>query len=122
MVVSSKFQKAHPDLVKKFLAAHIDAVKFVQTKPDAAKAIVNKEVERITTKGLPDTVIDAAFKNVDFTYEPLADSLFKTADFAFELGYLGDSKPDLTGIYDLGPLNEVLKEKGLPAIGIEVAA
>ena len=116
VVVSGKFQQAHPDLVKKFLAAHVDAVKFVQDKPDDAKMIANKEIERITTKGLPDKVIDAAFKNVDFTYEPLAGTLFKSADYAFELGFLGDSKPDLAGIYDLGPLNEVLKEKGLPAV------
>ena len=116
VVVSSKFQKEHPDLVKKFLAAHVDAVKFVQDKPDEAKGIANKEIERITTKGLPDQVIDAAFKNVDFTYDPLAGTLYKGADYAFELGFLGDTKPDLAGIYDLGPLNEVLKEKGLPAV------
>ncbi len=116
VVVSAKFQKEHPDLVKKFLAAHVDAVKFVQDKPDEAKAVANKEIERITTKGLPDQVIDAAFKNVDFTYEPLASTLYKGADYAFELGFLGDNKPDLTGIYDLSPLNEVLKDKGLPAV------
>jgi NitT/TauT family transport system substrate-binding protein len=116
VVVSGKFLKAHPDLVKKFLAAHVDVVKFIQDKPNDAKVIVNKEIERITTKPLPEKVIDAAFKNVDFTFDPLAKTLFVSADYAFDLGFLGDSKPDLSGLYDMTLLNEVLKEKGLPAV------
>ena len=116
VVVSNKFLKAHPDLVKKFLAAHVDAVKFIQDKPNEAKAIANKEIERITSKPLPDKVIDAAFKNVDFTYDPLAKTLFVSADYAFDLGFLGDSKPDLSGLYDVTLLNELLREKSLPAV------
>lgn len=119
VVVSTKFLNAHPDLVKKFLEAHVDTVKFVQEKPDEAKAIANKEIERLTTKGLPDKVIDAAFKNVDFTYEPLASTLYTGADFAFDLGFLGEEKPDLSGLYDVNLLNEVLKAKGLPEVTIK---
>jgi len=116
VVVSNKFLTEHPDLVKQFLEAHIDTVKFIQDKPDEAKVITNKEIERITTKPLRDKVIDAAFKNVDFTYEPLASTLYTGADFAFDLGFLGDDKPDLSGIYDVSLLNEVLKAKGLPEV------
>jgi len=116
VVVSNKFLTEHPDLVKQFLEAHIDTVKFIQDKPDEAKVITNKEIERITTKPLRDKVIDAAFKNVDFTYEPLASTLYTGADFAFDLGFLGDDKPDLSGIYDVTLLNEVLKAKGLPEV------
>ena len=61
-------------------------------------------------------MIDAAFQNIDFVYDPLPQSLFVTADHAFDLGFLGDSKPELKGILDLTVLNQVLKEKGLAEI------
>jgi tetratricopeptide (TPR) repeat protein len=34
-------------------------------------------------------------------------------DAAFELGFLGDRRPDLTGLYALGPLAEVLAQPGV---------
>jgi hypothetical protein len=39
--------------------------------------------------------------------------LLKSAEDAFGLGFLGDTQPDLNGIYDLNLLKEVLKEKNL---------
>ena len=112
VIVSSKFQLRHPDLVKRFLAAHVDAVEFIRDNPNDAKSLVNTEIEKLTTKSLPAAVSDTAFSHVDFTYDPLPDTLYTSADYAFELGFLGDNKPDLKGIFDLTLLNEVLKEKG----------
>lgn len=116
IVVSKKFLEAHPDLVTKFLTAHVDTVQWINANKNEAKQIVNKEIERITTKPLPTAVLDKAFETTDVTYDPLAASLFKSADDAFGLGFLGDQKPDLGGIYDLKPLNEVLKAKNLPEV------
>jgi NitT/TauT family transport system substrate-binding protein len=42
-------------------------------------------------------------------------SLVKAADSAFTAGFL-KSKPDLSGIYDLGLLNDVLTAKGLKPV------
>lgn len=116
VVASTKILTERPDLVRKFLEAHVDAITFIRTQAEQAKALSNKEIERITTKALPTKVIDAAFKNVDFTYEPLAQTLFKQADFAFNLGFLGSIKPNLSGLYDLTLLNDVLKAKKLAAV------
>lgn len=46
----------------------------------------------------------------------MQETLIKSANDAFEIGYLGKMKPDLSGLYDLKILNEVLKEKGLQEI------
>jgi NitT/TauT family transport system substrate-binding protein len=116
IVASTKFLTEQPDLVRAFLGAHVDAITFIRAQAAQAKALANKEIERVTTKSLPAKVIDAAFKNVDFTYEPLAQTLLRQADFAFDLGFLGSSKPDLSGLYDLALLNEVLKAKKLPPV------
>lgn len=49
-----------------------------------------------------------------FTADPIAASLAGSAQHAEEIGLL---KPvDLKGIYDLGPLNELLKAAGKPEV------
>jgi NitT/TauT family transport system substrate-binding protein len=119
VVVSKKFLDQHPDVVAHFLAAHVETVQYIQTNAGAAQGIVNGEIQRITGKALPQAVINHAFPNVAVTYDPLAKSLAVSADHAFALGFLGTSKPDLSGIYDLEPLNRVLAAKGLaPVTGL----
>lgn len=116
VVVSAKFLKTRPDLVKQFLRAHVEAAQFVASNPADAKKITNDEIARITSAGLPPVVIDQAFTNVAFTWDPYPKTLLEAANAAFALGFLGDTKPDLSGIFDLTLLNEVLAEKGLAPI------
>ncbi len=116
VVVRRQFLADHPDLVAKFLQAHVDTVQYIAAHADETKKIVNGEIERITGKPLPAGVLDKSYTNLDITYDPLAPTLFKSAESAFALGFLGESKPDLTGIYDLDPLNTVLAAKSLPAV------
>jgi NitT/TauT family transport system substrate-binding protein len=56
-------------------------------------------------------VLNDAFSRMTVTYDPIRSSLTKSTQEAFEEGFLGRTQPDITGIYDLGPLNEVLREK-----------
>ena len=53
---------------------------------------------------------------MEITYDPVKESLFKSANDAFDIGFLGDTRPDISKIYDLKLLNEVLEEKGLEQI------
>ena len=116
VIVSKNFLDQHPDLVKKFLQAHVETVQYIQSDPTGAKSIINSEIQHITGKGIPTKELDESFSNVDVTYDPLTDTLAQSADRAYALGFLGSSKPDLSGIYDLGPLNQVLTSKGLAPI------
>jgi NitT/TauT family transport system substrate-binding protein len=118
VVVRTAFLKDHPDLVRKFLQAHVETVQYIQANADDAQHITNKEIERLTTAPLPDKVIKQAFSNIDLTYDPLPQTLLSVADSAYALGFLGDSKPSLDGIFDFSLLNDVLKEKYLPAIAV----
>lgn len=116
VVVSKKFLDAHPDLVNKFLQAHVDSVQYILSNPAEAKSIVNSEIKRITGKALSGKEIDLAFNNMDITYDPLTGTLLQSADRAYALGFLGNSKPNLNGIYDLGLLNQVLTSKNLATV------
>jgi NitT/TauT family transport system substrate-binding protein len=116
VVVRKAFMDQHPDIVNKFLQAHVDTVQWILSNPDNAKTIVNSEIKRITGKALLASELDIAWNNLDITYDPLTTSLYQSADRAFSLGFLGTSKPSLTGIYNLGLLNSVLSSRGLASV------
>ena len=61
-------------------------------------------------------VLAAAWPNLTFTVDPIASSLTSSAEEATELGLLDET--DLTGIYDLTLLNEVLQAAGKPEIPV----
>lgn len=108
VVARREFLEKHPALVKALLQAHVDSVQYIADEPAEAKKIVNAEIERITSKGLPPAVLDSAFRNTDILTDPLPATIQKSADYAFALGFLGSTKPDLSGLYALQPLQEVL--------------
>lgn len=116
LIVSTRFLKSNPDLVKQWLAVHVDVTQWIRANPVAAKKIANKELERLTGKGLAAEVLDDAWQRMEVTYDPISASLLKSADNAFTLGFLGKDKPDLGEIYDLKLLNEVLMAKDLQAV------
>lgn len=49
------------------------------------------------------------------TCDPIRESLLRSANDAHRIGFI-KAKPDLSRIYDLKLLNEVLVEKNLPEV------
>jgi NitT/TauT family transport system substrate-binding protein len=118
VVARKAFLDQHPDLVAKFLQAHVETVQYIKAHPDQAQATVNSEIVRITNgKPLAPTVLKGAFTHLDITYDPLQQTFLQSADNAYQLGFLGSSKPDLKDIFYLTPLNAALSAKGLATVG-----
>jgi len=116
LVVTPAFLSAHPDVVKALLEGVVEATDFVNANPAEAQAAVNEAIDDVTQKPLPEAVLAAAWPNLTFTVDPVASSLTTSAQEATELGLLEQS--DLTGIYDLTLLNEVLRAAGKPEIPV----
>jgi NitT/TauT family transport system substrate-binding protein len=116
LVVSPKFLREHPDVVKKWLVAHVELTDWINGHLPEAKKILNTQIQKETGKALPAAVLDEAFERLQITYDPLRSSLLASAKAAFEAGFLGRQMPDLSSLYDLGPLNQVLREKGKQVI------
>ena len=116
LIVSTKFLKDHPDLVKNWLRAHVELTDWINGHLPAAKTILNQQIQKETGKALPEVVLDEAFGRVQVTYDPLRNSLLSAAKSAYDAGFLGRQMPDLSSLYDLSPLNQVLSEKGKKAI------
>ncbi|MEW9550104.1 ABC transporter substrate-binding protein [Nonomuraea sp. NPDC050783] len=114
LIVRQDWAKAHPDLVKKLLQAHVEANKLINDDPEGAAQTANAAIQKLTQKPLKPEVLKSAFKNITFTNDPIASSLTASAQHAEEVGLL--EPVDLNGIYDLKPLNEVLAAGGQQAV------
>lgn len=112
LVVSTKFLREHPDLVRNWLSAHIELTDWINAHLPQAKQLLNQQIQRETGKALPAGLMDEAFSRIEVTYDPVRSSLLVSARSAFEAGFLGRQMPDLSGLYDLNLLNQVLREKG----------
>ena len=114
LVVRQDFLAKYPDTVTKLLKGHIQAVGYVQSDPADARKAANAQLAALTGKPLKDQILTAAFQNLTFTDDPIASSLYASAKHAEDVGLL---KPvNLDGIYDLGPLNALLKSDGQPSV------
>jgi NitT/TauT family transport system substrate-binding protein len=112
LVVRTAFLREHPDLVKAWLRAHVGLTDWINGHLPEAKVILNSQIKKETGKALPSDVLDEAFSRLAVTYDPLPAALLKAAQSAFEAGFLGRQMPDLSHMYELELLNEVLAEKG----------
>ncbi|MCY1140671.1 ABC transporter substrate-binding protein [Actinoplanes sp. Pm04-4] len=114
LIVTQEFLKKYPATVKKLLQGHLESLDYIEKNNAEAQTAANAQLEALSGKPLKDDVLKASFKNLTFTADPVASSLFTSAKHAEEVGLL---KPvDLKGIYDLGPLNELLKAAGKPEV------
>src|SRR5437667_8111614 len=106
LVVNKKFLAENRELVKKLLQAHIEVTQQINADTAAAIKVLNAELKKETGKALPEAVITKAMTRVEFTWDPIPASLYKCAEAAYHVHFIR-TKPELTGIYDLGPLAEV---------------
>jgi NitT/TauT family transport system substrate-binding protein len=112
LIVSAKFLKEHREVVKNWLQAHVELTEWINEHLPEAKKLLNQQIQKETGKALPDAVLDEAFGRLQVTYDPLHSSLMTSAKSAFDAGFLGRQMPDLSKLYDLSLLNQVLSEKG----------
>jgi NitT/TauT family transport system substrate-binding protein len=118
IIVRPDYLKQNPDVIKKLIAAHVNETQWINDNKEQAIKEFNVQLKKLTGKELPEDVLAESLTRLEFTDDPIKSSLLKSANDAYDLGFLakGEARPDLNGIYDLVLLNQVLTEKGLPII------
>ncbi len=116
LIVSTKFLREHADLVKNWIRAHVELTDWINTHQPEAKKLLNQQIQKETSKALAPAILDEAFGRLQVTYDPVRNSLLTSARSAYDAGFLGRQMPDLSNMYDLSLLNQVLAEKGKKAI------
>jgi len=115
LIVRTDFLKRYPDTVAALLRGHVAAVKEATDDAAKAKTAVNTALEAAGGKALSAPVLDRAWSELTVTYDPIASALKQSAENGVAAGTT-EKKVDLDGIYDLRPLNTVLKDQGLDTV------
>lgn len=116
LIVSTRFLRDHPEVVKSWLRANLELTDWINSHLPEARQMINRQIEKETGKALNSAEIDEAFSRLEITYDPLRATMLASAQAAFEAGFLGVRMPDLSNLYDLSLLNQVLAEKGRKAL------
>jgi NitT/TauT family transport system substrate-binding protein len=110
LIVTQSFLKAHPAVVSDLLKGQIQANDYIAKDNSAAQTSANTELTALTGKGIKSSILPAAFKEITFTNDPDASSLTTDAQQAKAVGLL--TSTNLSGIFDLAPLNQLLQAAG----------
>ena len=116
VIVRKRFLDEHPDIVQKFLAAHVEAAEFIKAHPDEAAKVIGDRIKTLTGKALPADILQQALSRTDFTYDPLKETVLTFADWSKALGYSREDRSGLADIFDLKPINTALTAGGKPAL------
>ena len=116
LMVTQSFLSAHPAVVADLLKANLQALDLIKSNPTKAEADADAEYAAYTGKSIKASLVAASFAQIDFTADPDEASITTDAAQAVSLGLLKEPV-SLTGIFDLGPLNTLLKADGQPTVG-----
>jgi NitT/TauT family transport system substrate-binding protein len=121
ILVRSEFLAEHPDVVQAVLDAHVKALQEIEKDPAAAKQDVNAALQSLTGSQLDAKIIDSAWEQVEFTADPLPQTLVESAQHAVEVGLLDQGEIDTAGglpgtLYDLTLINKSLADAGLDQV------
>ena len=111
IIAGTDYLNENPDIIGQLLQAHINKTIWLnENKDQQAITAFNGALKKITGKTIPDDEIRDALTRLEFTYDPVKESLLKMTDNAYKLGYLSDgsSEPDLSNLFDLSILNDIL--------------
>lgn len=117
ILVSEKFSRENPDVLKKWIEAHCELTLWIQSHSAQARQIVNEEIRKLTGKALSEKVLQGSFARVKFSYDPVRKSIAQQGRWAYQEGFLGRTEPDLSGVCDLALLDQVLISRKLKAVG-----
>jgi NitT/TauT family transport system substrate-binding protein len=115
LIVRTEFLQQHPDTVAALLRGHVQAVQLAQKDPEGARRAVNAGLEAAGGKALDDAVLQRAWGELTVTYDPIASALEQSAKNGVAAGTTAQ-QVDLAGIYDLRPLNTILKDRDLQPV------
>ena len=115
LISSRQFLEDHPETIEALIAGEVAEIGAIEADPAKAQTDLNAAIGELTGKPLADTTIQAAFANIQPTWDPLAGTLNTIAENGVEAGTLTEV-PDLNGIYDLTALNKVLVAAGEPPV------
>lgn len=104
VIARRDFVEKHPELVARFLQAHIKLTQELQQDPQPFVSVINDEIERISGKGLDEEVLLGAIENVDFDYKPSPETFEQYFTMGRDVGIYPATKFDVNQLLYTAPL------------------
>ena len=112
LIARTNYLENNPEVIQNWIKSHEETVSWINSNPDASKAIFSNFLKKYMGKSLPPKIIDESFSNLEITSNPIKNSVLTFAERADSLGYLGRTGYNLDGIFyqsDLNP-NAMVKQ------------
>jgi len=113
LVVTTSFLSAHPTVVNALLRGQLATTAFLNANPADAQSDANIELALLTGKPLKAPELAAAWSEMTFTNDPIVASIVTDLAHAKTVGF---TPTNITGIVDLGPINQILRGEGKNAL------
>ena len=128
IIVRTDYLRENPDVIKKLLESHVEETSWInerllnansnRDKNNESEIIsaFNSGLENITGKTYPYKILGEALSRIEFTADPLSNSLQKIVKDAEDLGLIRmglNWKEEFNKVYDMTLLDEVLIQKGI---------
>jgi NitT/TauT family transport system substrate-binding protein len=113
IIARTDYLNENPDIIERLLQAHVNETIWINENKEQSIIAFNEALRKITGKTIPEDEIRDAMTRLEFTYDPIKESLFKMADNAYKLGYLENVRGelDLSNIFDLTILNDIISRR-----------
>lgn len=111
IAVRKEFLQKHPDIVEKFLRAHVEITDYIEKNKESAADIANKKFGDLTRKPLSKDVLNTSFSRLNITVDPEIDATKDMVDMSIKTGFIRLPYED-KDLFKMDILNKILKEKG----------
>lgn len=115
LMVNTAWAQANPILLNDLLKGQIEANTWINNNSKAAEKVVGDWLDTYNQSTIPQSALDTAWANLTFTNDPIANSFITNEKHAVAIGLM-DPVSNIGDIFDLGPLNTLLKADNQPTV------
>lgn len=110
LIGRTDFIKNHPNITHDWIEAHQKSIDWINKNPNDTQTIFNQFLKKSTGKTLPENILRESFSNIQFTSDPLKESVLTFAKRAYDLGYLGRHGYNLDGLFYDTEVESIIEE------------
>lgn len=108
VIARKEFLEKHPDVVEKFLKAHVELTSYLNSNKSEAATKVNAEIKNLTRKSLDEDILEKAFSRMIFTNETNPEVIEEMIDLSLQVGFIREKHQGK--LFQLDILNKILEE------------
>lgn len=108
VIARKEFLEKNPDLVEKFLKAHVDLTNYINSNKTEAASLVNDEIKNLTQKSLNEDVLETAFSRMTFTNDVNEDVVAEMIGLSLQVGFIREKYEGK--LFQTDILNKILED------------